>query len=226
MIKKIAASILLMSICTSAFAGVVYDPILNGTVLTNFAEQFLYLQKQLNKMMEQADLTKKQNDMMEKKNGYGDEWNGKDELWMPESVEDFQDGNYGEYLSDRYNYYNEMFPNNPEMIDSHNESSREREQYEYSAKWNNYSRAAFAKKFDESYATVERINEMIKEANKLESPKQSADFQIRMMGELAKLSQQQTELQALQLHLMTIQLEEVKLSKEHNADFWKYTYGQ
>ena len=223
--KQIIGAGLLSIICAASFAAgpvpvdLVYDPILEAIL----SDQLLSMVTQISQLKSQLEMMDKERIMMTDKNRYGDDWYGNEELWMPENFENFQEW---ASKSDRYKYYDKMFPNDPGIIDPHNDVSREREQYEYSAKWNNYSRTAFAKKFDESYETVERINKMIKEANNLSSPKQSADFQIRMMGELAKLSQQQTELQALQLHLMTIQLEDVKLAKEHNADFWKYTYGQ
>lgn len=216
--------VLLTAIGPVSWADIVWDPWLEASMVGEFAKESIVLADQLASLKDQVKKTQQQIDLMVKKNKYGDDWYGQDELWMPHSIEDFQAGNYGEYLSDRYHYYEELFPINVDSIDSQHATSREREQYAYASAWNNYSRAAFSKKFDESYETVERINKMIKESNNMESPKQSADFQIRMMGELAKLSQQQTELQALQLHLMTIQLEDVKLAKEHNADFWKYTY--
>ncbi|MFI4956704.1 MAG: type IV secretion system protein [Gammaproteobacteria bacterium] len=231
MMKRVTPTILLSVICSSAFADledVVAIELQTTTLVGQFTTEAAILNDQLSSMVKQVEYLKNQISMMEEqktmmtaKNGYGDQWYGEEELWMPENFANFEKWTSE---SDRYKYYDGIFPSNPDAIDPHNETSREREQYEYSAKWNNYSRSAFAKKFDESYETVERLNKMIKEANNLASPKQSADFQIRMMGELAKLSQQQTELQALQLHLMTIQLEDVKLAKEHNAEFWKYTY--
>ncbi len=170
-----------------------------GLVIEELQEQFLIMEKQLIAVIGENAYDELFNTATDKSK----------RVWAPNSIEEFEDMvengfNPGD-LADRYAYYQEKFPSlDSDQIDPKNPNSLQRDIYQYNDEWTKLNFASFGQTFDKVNHSYEKINNLLSEINGHTTLKQSADFNNRLLGELAYLLQGLIQLQNFSLHAQTM----------------------